>query len=152
MKDKEYTRYEIRFLPPATAKLKAIKQILSDVYRVKTTRLDIVDHDDERGIGFGLKSSGDETESANAFEAQVELILKDGDEHGYAGCGVMMTCSSYGSGIVYAPYNYTKHVGATDPHEIGRRVLDLDVVAASASIMQEWLRLGVVTDHTAQPA
>lgn len=152
MKDKEYMRYEIRFLPPATAKLKAIKQILYDVYRVKTTRLDIVDHDDERGIGFGLKSSGDETESANAFEAQVELLLKDGDVHGYAGCGVMMTCSSYGSGIVYAPYNYTEQVGTTDPREIARRILDLDVVAASASIMQEWLRLGVVTDYTAQPA
>lgn len=152
MKDKEYMRYKIRFLPPATAKLKAIKQILYDVYRVKTTRLDIVDHDDERGIGFGLKSSGDETESANAFEAQVELLLKDGDVHGYAGCGVMMTCSSYGSGIVYAPYNYTEQVGTTDPREIARRILDLDVVAASASIMQEWLRLGVVTDYTAQPA
>jgi hypothetical protein len=152
MKDKEYMRYKIRFLPPATAKLKAIKQILYDVYRVKTTRLDIVDHDDERGIGFGLKSSGDETESANAFEAQVELLLKDGDVHGYAGCGVMMTCSSYGSGIVYAPYNYTEQVGTTDPREIVRRILDLDVVAASASIMQEWLRLGVVTDYTAQPA
>lgn len=152
MKPKQYMAFEIRFLPPATAKLKAIRQILNDVYRVKTTKIDIVDHDDERGIGFGLKSSGDETDSANAFEAQVELILKDGDEHGYAGCGVMMTCSSYGSGIVYAPYNYTEQVGTTDPREIARRVLDLDVVAASASIMQEWLRLGVVTDYTVQPA
>lgn len=147
MNNKQYIRFELPFLPPATAKLQAIKQILHDVYRIETTPVDTVDHDGERGLGMGLVSQGE-----GAHEAFIEMMLADGDDRGYDGCGVLLSCSPRGSGLVYAPYSWTDQVGTTDPQEIARRVQDLDVVSVSNAIVREWTDLGLITAVAGQAA
>lgn len=147
MNNQQYIRFELAFLPPATAKLRAIKQILHDVFRVETTPVDTVDHDDERGLGMGLVS-----QCEGAHEAFIEMMLTDGGERGYDGCGVLLSCSPRSSGLVYAPYSWTEAVGTTDPQEIVRRVQDLDVVSVSDAIVREWTDLGLIKAMAGHPA
>lgn len=123
----EYDQLEAAFLPVARKKLQAIRDGLLTQYGTRTTEIDVIDHDDERGLGFAME--GDDTSA-------VEFILADGESRKFE--GVNVTLAIEGFGYIYAPNNFTDEIGTKSAEEVVRRTEGLDVQSCVDKIWNRW--------------
>jgi hypothetical protein len=134
MNNAQYQPYFDTFAPLAKQKLDQLGQLLVSRFGWELTPIEPVDHDVERGFGFAV------VDDPLLF---VELLLKDGDEHGYEGVSLMLSCSDRPAGSVWAPGNYTPSVGTLDSGELVRRLSDFDGSSICEAIHQEWVDVQV---------
>ncbi|WP_371436344.1 hypothetical protein [Polaromonas sp.] len=122
------------FAVPARERLTELAGLLTARFGHEFTPVEEVDHDIERGMCFARK------EDPTLF---VELMLTDGDERGFEGAGLLMTCSTRLSGLVWVPFNFSEKVGTNDPVEIKRRldVLGTEMSVIAEHIQVEWLEI-----------
>lgn len=140
MKNDAYEVFEKPFLEVARSLMEQLRQRLIEMGQGPFTEVDLVDHDASRGLGF---LEVDQADPQQAFA--VELILNDGDELGFQGVGLVLNCSQYPSGQVWAPGNYTPEVGMTDPQEVVERMNTMfDVNSIAQGIVHEWERIMMV--------
>lgn len=136
MNEKQYRTLEEVFEPLARARLSELAIALADEVAAGFTEIGRVDLDHSRGVGF---SAADSTNGAH----YVELILTDGDEYGFEGVGLILNCSTFASGQVWAPGNFTEGVGTSDPCELARRLQEMPVADVAGRIRCEWARLSL---------
>lgn len=137
MNNDAYEVLEKPFLEVARPLMEQLRQRLIAMGQGPFTEVDVVDHDVSRGLGFQ-----EVDQSSSQHPLDVELILNDGDELGYEGVGLVLTCSEYLSGQIWAPGNFTPEVGMTDPQAVVERMSTLfDVNAIAQGIVQEWERM-----------
>lgn len=137
MKNDAYEVFEKPFLEVARPLMEQLRQRLLVMGQGPFTEVDLIDHDVSRGLGF---QEVDQSSSQHALD--LELILNDGDELGYEGVGLVLNCSEYLSGQVWAPGNYTPEVGMTDPQAVVERLSTMfDVNTIAQDVVQEWERI-----------
>lgn len=134
MNNTQYQPFFDKFTPLAKQNLEQLAALMARRFDWKLTPIEPVDHDVERGFGFAVEGE------PMLF---VELLLKDGDEHGYEGVGLMLSCSDRPAGSVWAPGNNTEDVGTLESEELERRLADFDCSTIAESIQQEWLDVQV---------
>jgi len=135
MTNEEYLPFEVAFQATARPLLEALRQKLTEQGAGPFTEIDVVDKDVSRGLGFDPAGGG----SPDEFTPFVELMLEDGGEHGYEGVGLVMNCSIYFSGQVWAPFNYTESVGMSTPEQVVERILqEFDPSEIAISCLKEW--------------
>lgn len=132
MKNEQYLTYESKFTEPARKLLESLREQLVSSGLGPFSLIEQTDHDIDRGLEFHLES--DPTFS-------VELRLTDGSEYGFEGVGLMLDCSAYLSGQVWAPGNFTESVGIQDPNEIEVRLSQCPVDGVVECIKAEWVRI-----------
>lgn len=132
MTDEEYLVYEGPFREAARPLLEKIKARLVEMGYGPFSEIEVVDHDIERGLEIRDESNN------NGEFAFVELKLLDGDEPGFQGVGLVMECSIYASGIVWAPGNWTPDVGVTEVDALVQRIESCPVDDVCNSIAHEW--------------
>lgn len=136
MNDLQYREYESVFEPLAREKLLQLAQALAGDVPGGFGPVETVDMDNERGLGLTQTD-------ATGDPLWINLMLTDGDEYGFEGVGLVLTCSVYASGQVWAPANYTPAVGTLDKVELARRVAEMPVADVAERIRQEWSRLSL---------
>lgn len=129
MTNDEYLVFERVFRPAATRLLETIRAQLIARGEGPFSDIEVTDHDIDRGLEFRLSSDG------GVF---VELRLVDGDTYDYEGVGLVLDCSVFASGVVWAPGNYTESVGMTDPAEVVLRIESCRVDDVVEAIASEW--------------
>lgn len=140
MNPEQYKPFFDAFEPAAKNKLTELAGILSRQYGRVVTDVELIDHDVDQGFGFMVN---------NNRQLFVELMLTDGDEYGFEGVGLILTCSVMGTGQVWAPDNYTPLVGTTDHQVICDRLAAMDVKQVACSIQDEWISVEVAQEAQA---
>ncbi len=140
MHNDQYCEFEAVFLPLARGKLAELAAELVNDVANGFAPIEVLDQDVQRGLSI--------TEWDPAAEpAFIDLILTDGDEYGYEGVGLILNCSVFASGQVWAPGNYTEDVGTLDKDELARRLQSLPVAEVAGHIRQEWARVRESSDR-----
>jgi len=132
MNNSQYKAFEAVFEEVARPLLERVRSSLAAHGYDCLSEIVPVDHDVSRGIGF-LHTSDD--------DLYVELMLEDGDAHGFEGVAPLLTCSIFLSGQVWAPYNFTQDVGIVDPAGIAERMESFDPAEVALLIAREWNRV-----------
>lgn len=92
-----------------------------------------IDRDNERGLGFNSLEDPDQF---------VDLMLTDHELQGAEGVGLVLTCSIYGSGQVWAPGNFTDGFSMASVEEVLDRLRNNFGPGEIADrIAQEWARM-----------
>jgi len=115
MRNEEYEVFERPFREAARPILEALRASLISKGLGPLSQIEILDFDIDRGLGFG----SEDPDKAGHF---VHLVLADGEDRGYDGVGLLMTCSTYLSGQIWAPGNYSHQVGTTSEAELLARL------------------------------
>lgn len=130
MDNAAYTPFEEAFREAATPLLEQLKEALGQRGFGPFSKIEIIDRDIERGLGFQGISNSDHF---------VDLMLTDGDVHGFEGVSLMLACSVFGSGCVWAPENYTERVGMTTTTAVTERLhTHFDASEIADRVGQEW--------------
>jgi len=142
MHNDQYSEFEAVFLPLARGKLAELAAELVNDVANGFAPIEVLDQDVQRGLSI--------TEWDPAADPSfIDLILTDGDEYGFEGVGLVLNCSVFASGQVWAPGNYTEDVGTLDKEELARRLLSLPVSQVADQIRQEWARVRDARDSHA---
>lgn len=80
----------------------------------------------------------------------MEIRLTDGDEYGFDGVGLVLECSTYMSGQVWAPGNFTEDVGMTNPDEVEVRLIQFPAEDVANCIKAEWARIALSESVTSR--
>lgn len=134
MQEAQYREFEAVFEPLARARLNELSVALAMETRNGFGPIEVLDLDHSRGLCFAEIDAGGEP-------AYVELILSDGDEYGFEGVGLILNCSIFASGQVWAPGNFTEDVGTLDKDELARRLQAMPVADVAERIRCEWARI-----------
>ena len=134
MNNTQYQPFFDTFSPLAMQNLEQLAAVLAQRFDWKLTPIELVDHDAERGFGFAVVDDP---------SLYVELLLTDGDDRGFEGLGLLLSCSDRPAGTVWAPGNYTEDVGTLDHEELAQRLNDFDVSSICEAIQQEWVDVQV---------
>lgn len=129
MNDAQYTRFEEPFREVARPLMEKLREVLAEMGKGPFTDVAVVDLDVDRGLGF---------ESEDDPDIFVQLMLVDGDEHGYDGVGLNMTCSIMAGGQVWCPGNYTSSVGSRTVEELVERLASFDPGEVALAISSHW--------------
>lgn len=134
MKEAQYREFEAVFQPLARAKLQELVQALQGEVPDGFGPIELLDHDVQRGLivcGQGRQED----------PPYIELVLTDGDEYGFEGVGLVLNCSLFATGQVWAPGNFSKDVGTLDTKELASRLQAMPVAEVADRIRQEWARV-----------
>lgn len=133
MNNEQYSIFEQPFRAAVTPLLEQLQARLIEMGFGPFTKVDVIDLDECRGLGFELIA--DSTK-------YVELMLTDGDVHGFEGVGLKLDCSIFACGQVWSPGNYTEDVGMHTPEAVVERLnTQFSVEDIAQLIEQEWERL-----------
>lgn len=146
MNDATYAPLYAAFAEPAKNHLVALSDLIRKRFGRELTDVKEIDHDSEKGFCFGAEDSPD---------LFVELILTDGDERGFEGVGLLLTCTPLGDGVVWSPFNYSESVGTQTAEGVVERLQLLDGLTSSLAetIQQKWIDFEVeaATSKVDQP-
>lgn len=132
MNNRQYKVFEAPFLAVARPLMEQLRSALQERGFEALSEIVTVDHDVSRGIGFVDTTDDD---------LYVELMLEDGDAHGYDGVAPVLNCSVFLSGQVWAPENFTENVGITRPEGIVERFQHFDPYEVAHRVALEWDRV-----------
>lgn len=132
MNNEQYVVFENAFLQPGRELLEKLREALIQMGRGPFTEIEQTDHDTERGLEFR------KVDDPTVF---VELRLTDGDSSGFEGVGLIMDCSTYLCGQIWAPGNFTEDVGMTDAADIPVRLATCPVGDVAMMVEAEWMRI-----------
>lgn len=132
MNNEQYTAFEDVFKAPATQLLEQLRAALLERGYGPFTAIEATDHDVDRGLEF--RRVDDPT-------VYVELRLTDGESYGFEGVGLVMDCSAYICGQVWAPGNFTEDVGITSNEELVARLGECPVQEVARMVTVEWDRI-----------
>jgi len=126
----EYELFEKPFRELAMPLMERLRQTLIEAGSFgDMDPVEVVDKDISRGLGFQSKDEPD---------LFVELMLEDGDAHGYEGVGLNMCASIWADGVVWSPGNYTEDVSITAEEELKLRFEEVDLGSLALLVMQAW--------------
>ncbi len=133
MDNDAYTQIETPFREAAKPLMAQLRTELLTRGSGPFSEVEEIDRDIERGLGFSC------TDNPDQF---VDLMLTDNDSHGAEGVGLILTCSVYGSGQVWAPGNFTEDFAMTSAEEVLERLSHhFDSSEIADRISREWERL-----------
>jgi hypothetical protein len=129
MRNEEYEDFERPFREAARPILEAlISKGLGPL-----SEIEVLDFDIDRGLGF----ASEDPDKTGLF---VHLVLADGEDRGYEGVGLLMTCSIFPNGQIWAPGNYSMQVGAITVDDLIARLgrLANGVQDYAIAVEREW--------------
>ena len=133
MDNDAYTRIETPFREAAKPLMEQLRTALLAQGLGPFTEVEEIDRDIERGLGFSC------TDNPDQF---VDLMLTDNDTHGAEGVGLILTCSVYGSGQVWAPGNFTEDFAMTSADEVLERLsTQFEPGEIADRVSREWERM-----------
>lgn len=132
MENAEYISFETPFREAARPLMQQLRDALTARGLGPFTEIEVVDQDIARGLGFNCSADP---------EQFVDLMLTDNDTHGDEGVGLILTCSTYASGQVWAPGNYTDEFALTHPDQVVERLsMQFDPAEIADRVASEWAR------------
>ena len=132
MNNEQYTGFETAFTGPATKLLEQLRAALVGRGYGPFTEIEKTDHDVDRGLEF---------RSIDDPSVYVELRLTDGESYGFDGVGLIMECSTYICGQVWAPGNFTEDVGITSNEDLVSRLGECPIGEIAWMVTVEWDRI-----------
>lgn len=131
MNAEQYEPYFTHFTPLAKAWLTELKAALAAETGLQMGEIELVDHDVDQGWGFNVPDKP---------HLYVELMLTDGDEHGFGGVGLQAECSTRLLGLIWAPYTWTDCGGTTDFAELTEKLAPANTPLRhlASTIWREW--------------
>ncbi|MDO9099706.1 MAG: hypothetical protein Q7V53_03030 [Caldisericota bacterium] len=129
MNNDQYTAFETPFRATARPLIERLRELLTEMGHGPFNDVAVVDLDVDRGLGF---------EAVDDPEQYVQLMLLDGDEYGYEGVALNMTCSIVPGGQVWAPGNFTSSVGMTTVEALLERLATFEPGEAALAISSHW--------------
>ncbi len=142
MTDQEYVVFEGPFRERAGPILRSLADKLTQA-GYGPMQMILIDLDTDRGMGF---------EPVNGpAESTVQLMLLDLEAEGLEGVGLRLECSIWGTGVVWAPGNYTEDVSITTVDALLERLDQLDGLLPDVCmrISQEWDRVNTLISQDA---
>lgn len=133
MRNEEYEDFERPFREAARPILEALREALISKGLGPLSEIEVLDFDIDRGLGF----ASEDPDKTGHF---VHLVLADGEDRGYEGVGLLMTCSIFPNGQIWAPGNYSMQVGAITVDDLIARLgrLANGVQDYAIAVEREW--------------
>lgn len=141
MDSERYGVFEFHFREAA---LPILEELRASLKRrgFSSSEIEVVDHDVSRGLAFEVSPATNSAAPAPMASRYIELTLEDGDVHGYEGVGLVLSCSIYASGQIWAPGNFTAEVGIESPERIADRFMSFDAESIADAAIREWDAVG----------
>ena len=137
MNDARYSVFYKAFAAHANVQLAAVAELIKNRFGRELTEIRELDFDTEKGFGFGVEGEP---------ELFVELILTDGEERGFDGVGLRLTCSPGLNGFIF---DYVPEPGPS-LEQLNFKLSELSASTQNKSsiaetIQQKWIDIEVDT-------